>query len=163
RAAAISIGDTGRLEDKAAAARRRASPSSFGTAAATACISSSWPLQWSTTSQPAAIAARARSPTLPLSASIEISSVISRPSKPLGDRRRDRGDLLEAAAIGAIADDTVGPRHRHIRHRKAVDRNAECAQVRGDQAGAEPCGADAQLGLVVVEAAVGGAGRVFGP
>ena len=54
-------------------------PPSTGTADATARISSSSPLQWRTTSQPAAIAARERASIEPDKAPMEMSSLISRP------------------------------------------------------------------------------------
>ncbi len=62
-------------------------------APATACISSSLPLQWSTTSQPAASAARVRSAIEPDSAPMETSSLISNPLKPDRTRESLRGSL----------------------------------------------------------------------
>src|SRR5262249_12402537 len=67
----------------AALARCAAVPVSPGAASAASPISSSWPLQWSTTSQPAASAARARTAIDPDKAPIEISSLISKPPKPI--------------------------------------------------------------------------------
>ena len=75
------------------APQRRAAPPGRpapAPAAATACISSSLPLQCSTTSQPAASDARLRSPIEPLNAPMDTSSPIKSPSKPMKPRITSR-------------------------------------------------------------------------
>src|SRR5208282_3524168 len=109
RAAARSMGAAGLFVARAAAARRAASPLSTGAAAATASISGISPLQWSTRSQPAAIAARVRSPTEPDRAPMAISSLINRPSKPIESRITSRTIVAEtvAGAMRSIAVNTT--------------------------------------------------------
>src|ERR1044072_3721665 len=102
RAALTSIGAGLRRAFSAASARRAASPLSGGTAPATARISSSVPLQWRTTSHPAASEARLRSASVPDRAFIEMSSVISSPSKPRALRITSRTIVPEVVA-GASA------------------------------------------------------------
>ncbi len=72
-------------------------------------ISSILPLQWSTTSHPAANAARARSPSEPLSAPMERSSLINRPWYPIEPRITSRTIAAEvvAGAIGSMAVNTT--------------------------------------------------------
>src|SRR5262249_36193867 len=93
----------------AASARAAASPVSTGTADATDRISSTSPLQWRTTSQPAAIAARERASIEPDKAPMEISSLIRRPRNPSQSRITSRIRVTEvvAGAIGSIAVYTI--------------------------------------------------------
>src|SRR5215469_2748704 len=109
RAAARSVASGGLRPARAAAAGRCASPSSTGTSAATDCISSARPLQWSTTSHPAAIDARTRAAIVPAIAPMEMSSVIKTPSKPTNPRITSRTIVAEivAGATGSIAEDTI--------------------------------------------------------
>src|SRR5262249_51445264 len=94
----------------AASARFAAPAESSGDSLATATISLMSPLQWSTTSQPAANAARLRSAMGPASAFIEISSLISRPLNPIKPRITWLTIVTEvvAGATGAIALNTTG-------------------------------------------------------
>src|SRR6516164_110161 len=109
RSAARSCSKTSPRRLSAASARAAASPASTGTADATARISSSLPLQWRTTSQPAAIAARERSSIEPDKAPMEISSPINRPRNPSQSRITSRTRVTEvvAGAIGSIAVYTI--------------------------------------------------------
>src|SRR6266436_738787 len=109
RSAAGSSLTTRPRRASAASARAAASPVSTGTTDATARISSSSPLQWRTTSQPAAIAARERASIEPDKAPMEISSLISRPRNPSQSRITSRIRVTEvvAGAIGSIAVYTI--------------------------------------------------------
>src|SRR5271169_985881 len=93
----------------AAADRCAASPASNGVSAATASISGISPLQWSTRSHPAAMAARVRSPSDPDNAPMEMSSLISRPLKPIESRITSRTIVAEtvAGATGSTAVNTT--------------------------------------------------------
>src|SRR5262249_31492882 len=109
----------------AACARRAASPSRSGAAAATSRISAVTPLQWSTMSQPAAITALVRSPSEPDKAPIEMSSLISRPINPIESRITLATILAEvvAGATGSMAVNTtwaVMPNGRARSGRKAA-------------------------------------------
>ncbi len=66
-------------------------------------------MQWSTTSQPAANAARLRSAIVPDSAFIETSSLISRPWNPINPRITSRTIVTEvvAGATGSMAENTT--------------------------------------------------------
>src|SRR5262249_56634993 len=83
--------------------------------------------------------------------------------KPLPNRGATRGAFRMAPAIGAIADDAVGARHRHVREGEAIDADAERVKIGGDQAGPQVRGGDAPLRVAIVEPAVGGPRREFGP
>ena len=52
----------------------------------------------------------------------------------LADRLGERDHLLDAAPVGAIADDVVRARHRHVEHRRAVGIDAEFGEIGGEQA-----------------------------
>src|SRR5262249_55647375 len=109
----------------AACARRAASPCRSGATAATSRISAVTPLQWSTMSQPAAIAALVRSPNEPDKAPIEMSSLISRPVNPIESRITLATILAEvvAGATGSMAVNTtwaVIPKGRARSGRKAA-------------------------------------------
>src|SRR5262249_2091165 len=90
----------------AASVRLRAGPGSIGASCPTACISSSRPLQWSTRSQPAAIAAHVRSPIVPFSAPIEMSSLINAPANPI-DLRITSPIIIGDAVAGAVGSSAV--------------------------------------------------------
>src|SRR5580692_3308607 len=104
-----SIGAAGFRCASAAAARRAASPASWGAAAATAIISSILPLQCRIISQPAAIAELARSASEPDSAAIETSSLIRSPENPIESRITCCTIVTEvvAGATGSIALNTT--------------------------------------------------------
>jgi hypothetical protein len=93
------------MRASAAAARALARPARTLVPVSTARISAMSPLQCRTMSQPAASAARARWVKSPLSAFIDRSSVIRRPSKPIVPRITSRIALREvvAGARGSIA------------------------------------------------------------
>src|SRR5262245_57306530 len=82
-ASAASNGSGARNCARALAKRSAARPSRRGTAPATSIISSSLPLQWSATSQPASIVPRARSANEPPRAFMPRSSLITKPVKPI--------------------------------------------------------------------------------
>src|SRR5215212_5518330 len=90
----------------AASARRAGSPASRGASAATSSISLMLPLQCRTTSQPAASAARTRSPIVPDSAPIDRSSLISSPLKPIESRITCATIVAEVVA-GAMGSNAV--------------------------------------------------------
>src|SRR5262247_1377207 len=106
RAAARSISSGWRRAASAASVRRAAAPPRIGDSCATACISSSRPLQWSARSQPAAMAARVRSPIVPLSAPIEMSSLINAPENPI-DLRITSPIIVGDAVAGAVGSSAV--------------------------------------------------------
>src|SRR5581483_5761361 len=86
---------------RACSKRASALPSSGGATAATASVSSRPPLQASTTSEPSASTAAARSATLPRSAFMARSSLIRRPSNPIAPRITSlvtRGEVLAGAS-----------------------------------------------------------------
>src|SRR6478736_715 len=94
---------------RAASLLAAASPVSMGTADATACISSSLPLQCRTRSQPAAMAARERASIDPDRAPMEMSSLISKPRNCSKPRITSRTRVTEvvAGAIGSMALYTI--------------------------------------------------------
>src|ERR1051326_472451 len=152
RASASSISGALRRQASAADARRAAAPSSGGTASATSHISSNRPLQWSTTSQPAASAARLRARMVPLSASMEMSSVISTPSNPISPRITSRTIVTEVVAgvAGSMAVKTTWaviasgtPASRRKARKSVASRLARSASTTGSSrwlsAMARPC------------------------
>src|SRR5450830_118172 len=125
RAASTSNSSGADRTVSAASARPAAAPVSAGASLATAVISPSSPLQWSTTSHPAANAARLRSAIVPDSAPIETSSLISRPRNPINPRITSCTIVTEvvAGASGSMAENTtwaVMPSGREAKGRKAA-------------------------------------------
>ena len=122
-----------RLPHSQSRSRRAAPPRRQAPAprAATARISSSLPLQCSTTSQPAASAARARSAIDPDSAPIEMSSLINSPSKPMKPRITSPIIVAEVVAgcTGSIAVNTTWA---VIANGKSFQRT-ECGEIGGLQ------------------------------
>ena len=112
------------LSANAASARRAASPARTGEASATSRISARSPLQYSTISQPAAMAAPRGSPSDPDRACIDMSSLINRPLNPIEPRITSLTIIAEvvAGATGSMALNTtcaVMPSGRPASGRKA--------------------------------------------
>src|SRR5215216_4946268 len=105
RASVRSNSAGGRRAAKAAAARCAGLPASMGASAATALISSRWPLQCRIRSHPAANAARLRAAMLPDRAPIDRSSLIRAPSKPIQPRITSPITVADvgAGSTGSIA------------------------------------------------------------
>src|SRR5581483_2236315 len=89
-ASASANGSGACRKERALANRSAARPSSGGVARAVSSMSAKSPLQWSTTSQPAAITSRARSANGPPSAFMPMSSLITKPSSPIVPRITSR-------------------------------------------------------------------------
>src|SRR5450830_526543 len=109
RAASTSNSSGADRAASAASARLAAAPVSSCACAATAVISPRSALQWSTTSHPAASAARLRSAIVPESAPIETSSLISKPWNPINPRITSCTIVTDvvAGATGSMAVNTT--------------------------------------------------------
>ena len=83
--------------------------------------------------------------------------------KPVGDRPRDRRDIVRAVAIGAIADHRVGAGDRHIGERQAVDIDAQIRQIGGDQPRTKAGGGEPGARVLGVEPSVSRARRIGRP
>ena len=77
----------------------------------------------------------------------------------LADGLGQRDHLLDAAPVGAVADDVVGACDRHIEHRRAVGIDAELGEIGGQEARCLERRHHRRRVIARVERAVGGGGR----